>query len=341
MKTIILAAGFGSRLWPLSTATRPKQFQNLIGTTSPLRYSYELLRRIVPTDELYVLTLAGLEPLVFEQLPGIASTNVIAVPERRNTLPHTLYALSCVGADATEPVLFTAVDHYHADDAALLDDLQDILQRLSTETTKTHLLCTPADDINKSLGYVIADASGAITEFIEKPTGPVAERLAALNTVRTNTMWYVTSKASIETLLAAADNTVSTAAKHLLASTPATRIDTFLAMPFIDISHGLFEKAPGLIAAPVRTPFRDVGTFGALYAINQKDEHGNVALGPVVFDDASRGNFVVNQLDQPLAIINTHDSVIVQTPDGSLTAPLEDADAVGELYKQRIYGAAA
>ncbi len=69
MKTIILAAGFGSRLWPLSTSERPKQFQNFINDTSLLQHTYSLMSKVSEVADLYVLTLKGLEWLVVEQLP--------------------------------------------------------------------------------------------------------------------------------------------------------------------------------------------------------------------------------------------------------------------------------
>src|SRR5688572_30694717 len=112
MKTVILAAGFGSRLWPLSTSERPKQFQNFVKDKSLLQYTQEIFSQFTSINELYVLTVEGLEELVKEQLPNIPSSNIIAVPERRNTLPHTLYALKKLPVRGNEPVLFTPVDHF-------------------------------------------------------------------------------------------------------------------------------------------------------------------------------------------------------------------------------------
>jgi mannose-1-phosphate guanylyltransferase len=106
MKTVILAAGFGSRLWPVSTSEKPKQFQKLLHGKSLLAYTYEHMQHVSSDDELYVLVLEGMQPLVREELPDIADDHVLVVPERRNTLPHTLWALTQITDSPDEPVLF-------------------------------------------------------------------------------------------------------------------------------------------------------------------------------------------------------------------------------------------
>jgi mannose-1-phosphate guanylyltransferase len=334
MKCVILAAGLGSRLWPLSTQERPKQFQQLIGNQTPLQYTHSLLCQALPAKAVYVLTLSGLETLVHEQLPGVSQHNLITVPERRNTLPHTLLALNQLADTDAEPVLFMPADIYYAQPNDLLRALRGLKQ--VTTTIRTHLLCAPASGIDRSLGYVLVDGAGAVAAFVEKPDARTAKRLATSDGTYVNTMGYLTSSAAIRSQFGTLAAETGQLAAALLAAQPSQRKRTFLDMPFIDISHGLFEQADNLTALPIATPIIDIGKFSSLYAINKKDRHNNVAAGPVVFDGLSHGNFVVNRFNRPLAIINTQDSVIIQTPDGSLAAPLSHADAIGDIYKQQI-----
>jgi mannose-1-phosphate guanylyltransferase len=334
MKCVILAAGLGSRLWPLSTPERPKQFQQLIGNQTPLQYTHGLLCQALSAKAVYVLTLSGLETLVHEQLPDMPQHNLIAVPERRNTLPHTLFALNQLADTDTEPLLFMPADMYYARPNDLLRAVRGLEQ--VTTTTRTHLLCAPASSIDRTLGYVLVDEAGAVAAFVEKPDAHTAKRLASSTGTYVNTMGYLTSAAAIRSQLGTLAAETGQLAAALLSAQSSQRTHTFLDMPFIDISHGLFEQADNLTALPIATPIIDIGKFSSLYAINKKDRHNNVTAGPVLFDGLSHGNFVVNRFDRPLAIINTQDSVVIQTPDGSLVAPLSHVDTIGDMYKQQI-----
>lgn len=336
MKTVILAAGFGSRLWPLSTSERPKQFQRFINDQSLLQYTYELLRNFTPARDLYVLTLAGLEDLVAEQIPGIDSSNVIIVPERRNTLPHTAYALNKLKLASDEQVLFTPVDHYMRDTKTFLSDLKTIPARIADKHA-TYLLCSAPQTIDRSLGYVQTDTDGRVIQFVEKPDGEALAVLSKQDGVYLNTLRFITSLAAFSRLLDQAGSQTAAMAKAVLGASGSQLDKRFLTMPVVDISHGLFEKVRGLRALIVGGDFIDVGKFSTLYEVNKKDTQGNVVTGQVIFDGSCRNNFVINQLDQPLVVVDTQDSVIVQTAFGTIVSPMAAADRIGEIYKSVIH----
>lgn len=340
MKTVILAAGFGSRLWPLSTSERPKQFQTLIGDQSLLQHTYGFLSEIIQTEELYVLTLKGLEDMVFEQLPGINPDNVITVPERRNTLPHTLYALKMMNVADDESVLFCPVDHYIADGAKFSENIAKALSQATVATASTHLLCVEADTIESGLGYVQVDGESQVLQFIEKPDAQTIAELKNMNNVYVNTLRFITSVSAMRSALSRVDEDFAPPAAELLAASSEDLDSRFLAMQLIDISHGLFENdVAGLRAIPIKNDFIDIGRFSTLYQINKKDQRGNVIMGTVFIDDVSSGNFIVNQTSAPLAVVNTQNSVVIQTPNGSFTSPIKSAEAIGEIYKTRIKNA--
>lgn len=336
MKTVILAAGFGSRLWPLSTSERPKQFQNFINNRSLLQHTYELLSKVTPEDELYVITLSGLEYLVNEQLPNIKPTNVILVPERRNTLPHTAYALSQLKLEDDEPVLFGPVDHYLVDPDLFVTNLREVIKSTPKNLTETYLLGTKAHTIDKSLGYIQAGQAGNVTNFIEKPDADAIATLEAADNVYINTLRYITSKAAFITLLDGVNDASSQQIKQFITGTNAERTQNFLALPSLDISHGLFEKSLGLKIRSVASDFIDIGKFNTLYDINDKDDRDNAIVGNVVLGENCSGNFVINQLTQPLVLINTQNSVVIQGNQGSVVSPMQDADTIGSIYKSMI-----
>lgn len=338
MKTVILAAGFGSRLWPLSTSEKPKQFQPLINGQSLLRYTYTLLNKVIPADELYVLTLHGLEHHVVAELPDIAESHVIAVPERRNTLPHTLWALDALGADPDEPILFKSVDHYVLHPGAFLESLQTAIADLSRQPLSAMtLLCNTFQRFDKNDGYVLVDADRHVKEFMEKPSEAKLRELQTQGTVYRSPFVYACSKAVCLDALRQLKTPLADQAARLLEAPASEQTQVFLAMPTADISSALFQARIPMRVEVINYDFIDVGRFATLYELNPKDKGGNVCSGSVILAGSCRNNFIVNQLLQPLVVTNMSDMVIVQTPAGSLVAPMQDADMVGEVYKTQIY----
>jgi len=121
----------------------------------------------------------------------------------------------------------------------------------------------------------------------------------------------------------------------LLAADDNERRRIFPEVPIQDLAP-LFETSKDLMADVIEYEFLDVGKYDALYELNEKDKNGNVVIGKAIVDDDCRGNFIVNQLSEPLVVLGTQDSVVVQTANGSLAAPLAKANSIGDIYKQQI-----
>ncbi len=336
MKTVILAAGFGSRLWPISTSENPKQFQPLINGESLLVYTYRQLATVTPVDELYVLTLEGLEKHVRAQLPDIADDHIILVPERRNTLPHTVWALHALGGTPDEPVLFKSVDHYMRDADAFLASLSASTARYDRTKPAVTLLCTEYTSFDHNNGYLLADDSRRIVEYLEKPTEDMLEALRSKGSIYCSPFVYIACQSALEAALGKLDNEWSRAATKLVRAPESEFKQLFLGLPFIDISSTLFHDSKDLMMDTIKYDFVDVGKYDALYALNAKDVRGNVIMGEVVLSDDCQNNFICNRMPEPLAVVGCSDSVIVQTPHGSLVSSMKNANDIGELYKTRI-----
>lgn len=340
MKTVLLAAGFGSRLWPLSTSDKPKQFQTLLGDQSLLQYTYELFAKITPVEELYVLTKEDLKHWVIEQLPALNPNHIITVPDRRNTLPHTIIALRTITSSPDELVFFAGTDIWIESQTEFVTSLKACIAELErTKPSETITLVgssAPRPDVNA--GYLQVK-DGAVIQYVEKPSHANIEQLAKEGTVLKTMFSQVLSLNALRAPLSDPHNELGPAVMKLLDASKADLWEVFLALPFCDISNAAFMFAPNLHAYEVKTDFADLGTFAALHKVNDKDEQNNVARGNVIFDGDCHGNFVINETTAPLVVIDTSDAVIIQTASGSLCAPLEQSSRVGEIYKQKIYRA--
>jgi mannose-1-phosphate guanylyltransferase len=334
MKTVIMAAGFGSRLWPLSTSERPKQFQTIVGQQSLLQHTYQELSSFIPAEELYVLTLSGLEHLVTEQLPGLQSQNLIIVPARRNTLPHVAFALRAITTSTDEFVLFCPVDQlvtnlpnlHHALNAFAQVGLEDRTRRIT-------MFCPKANVLDSSLGYAAVDTRYKVKRFLEKPSVVVLQKYFRTENLYTSSFVFALSRNALLDALAKSN---APEVKRLLKCPKEKVTNTFMDMPFIDISSAVFQYAKNMVVIPLKTDFKDVGTYAALHALSAKDIRGNTIIGTVHVDEVSSNNYIVNQGTGPMVLLDIHNSIVIQTTAGTLISSEREVNKVGEVYKSKI-----
>jgi mannose-1-phosphate guanylyltransferase len=335
MKTVILAAGFGSRLWPISTSENPKQFQPLINNVSLLKYTYEQLKKITPERELFVLILEGMQKSVFKELPHLDAKQMIVVPERRNTLPHTLWALSTITNTQDEPVLFKSVDHFILNEDAFLSSLKQVTQ--NPDWPAITLLCTAYKEFNDNDGYCLVDASNRITYFLEKPSKEAVEDAVQKGTVYRSPFVFIATKRAMSEVLDELEEEWTPDAKVVLRASGAELKQSFLNLPIIDISTAVFQKSQKMQLAKIEYNYIDVGRFQELYTLNTKDANGNVIVGNVLVAGDCHNNLLINTSPSPMVVISRSESVIVQTEAGNLVSSFEEAHTIGKIYKEQIH----
>jgi len=337
MKTVILAAGFGSRLWPLSTSEKPKQFQPLIGGKSPLSHTYSVLCEAIQKDDIYVLGLKGMEALILEELPTLNPKNIVLVPERRNTLPHTLWALAEITDSADEPVVFKSADQFVLNPKEFNKTFRQGIKDYAAKPAALTLLCTEYKGFNSNDGYCLADDTGLIQSFLEKPTkGTLDAHRKGLHVYRSPLIYIATRN----TMSAALDEIPADwveDAKKILTGGDAPRQNLFLGLPFMDVSSAVFQESKTMRAIVIQYEYIDVGRFEEIYELNDKDAHGNVVLGDVIFGTECRNNLIINRTERPLVVIDRDNTVIVHTADGSLVSSFTHASMIGEIYKSQIH----
>jgi hypothetical protein len=313
-----------------------KQLVSLVGRSYMLAYTYNLYKRSVDQSELYVLTLADLQPLVEEHLPKVPKSHIITVPARRNILPHTLFALNWLNTAPDEPVMFVACDNMPANKATFRASLSKFIAWCGPTTTDTLLLCDAAENKGQK-GYVKLGSQNRVVSFRDS---------LAYIPAHSRPAWhqfphiYVVSKRGLSTALdAIEDKKLARQAKTLLSSPKKHLNRLHVAMPFVGNIFAFptpdkpYKCTPNTRAYLARLEMTDIGTYEAIYRIAPKDDRGNVIIGSVILDESSRGNLLINYTDKPLAVIRTANSAVIYTTEGCLTSPLSNADKIGALYK--------
>ncbi|HSI60715.1 MAG TPA: sugar phosphate nucleotidyltransferase, partial [Ideonella sp.] len=298
---LILAGGSGTRLWPLSTRARPKQFARLIDARrSMLRLTWDRVPASVPRERIFVNVARGHEALALQQLPGLVPGNLIVAPEERNTLPIAGFATAFIEQRLPgATVLMLASDSRVAGQAAFDAALHDCALAAQAGA---HLVAlgVPASSPSIHYGYMTRGEKAPFgtdawfgAGYLEKPALAVAERLLSEGRHDWNTgvfAWDAEVFFEACRRHAPAHHRIFEQMRGRLATMPpATLAALFAQLPALDLDRGLMEPlpaeraegAPCLVLVRGRFEWDDIGSFRSLGQHLAADAAGNAVLGAV------------------------------------------------------------
>ncbi len=304
MRILLLAGGGGTRLWPLSTEDRPKQFLPLLSEKSLLRETYE---RVLPlSHDVFVATSARHAPLVRRELPEVPAARILAEPVRRNSGPAILAGALRFAADG-DPVTVVIPSDQTVRDAAAFR--RAIGEAVSVADAASVVLLTAAPTRPEpDYGYV-EHSGGRVTGFTEKPKPDRARELAASGRHFWNAGIFVfrPSRLLAEAREVAGD-LVGATARWVESGSAAD----YEALPDVSIDFAVMEKIASVRAVPLDAGWSDVGTWRSVRDLRgASDSCGNLVISPL-----------------PVLAPGLKDTAVVVGPSGVLVLPFENE---GEL----------
>lgn len=344
---VILAGGVGSRLWPRSRQTSPKQFSDITGSgRTMIQETVDRLAGLVPDENIHIVTGERYRDLALEQLPQLPSENILAEPYGRNTGPAI--GLACAYLHARDPEAVVAF--LHADQAIpQVDAFQNSLKRAIEAAEADHLVTlgiTPTSP-NTGFGYIRSAAQLSsiaqnglpayeVDQFLEKPDLETAKAFLAEGTYFWNGGMFICSVSkmmqefkrqlpdSYELLVSMAQGYASQGADFDISA-------IWDKMPEISIDHGIMEGAENVAVVPLNAGWNDVGSWDAIEAVRDRDENNNcVARGEILTVD-SNGSIIYS--DKMVALIGVEDLVIVETDDALLVGRKDQMQQVKNIVE--------
>jgi len=342
MIVVIIAGGSGSRLWPLSTPTFPKQLLKVNGDSrSLLQNTYDRARKLTDAEKIYVVPETTLMPHVKEQLPEFSEDNFVVEPARRGTAHCILAALDHISKkhDADEPIAILSADHYIRDVEGFVHSFK-VAQEASANAGQITLVGVEPDYPATGMGYIQKGALADEDKFVfnvhsfkEKPDHNTAQEYLKSGSYLWNCGYFVGS-------INAFRNAMQTDAPELLANYEKLQQadqtnyeETYLQFETISIDYALIEKVHNLLVVPASFDWMDLGSFGDMYKAAEHDEEGNNVQGLVEVEEVEN-SFIQNQEDKPVAVIGLDNVVVVNTPDGILVARKDLSQKVGDVGKR-------
>lgn len=328
---VVLAGGVGSRFWPLSTPSRPKQLLPLVDESPLLTNTLERLAPLVPTARTLILTSAALAGPVGEAAPSVPRENLIAEPRPAGTAAALAYAADVIRRRAGDEAVMICV---HADWAiADADGFRATLAEAATVAESARGLVTVGivpTRADPGFGYIEpgepagVDSARRVARFVEKPTRDRAAQML-LQGYLWNSGIFVWCVGDF--LDEARAHTPELANALAIAAQPdAPTPDTFFAAVTapVSVDVGVLERSDRVLVIPGDFGWDDVGTWAALHRVRPADDAGNVVSGDVHVE-ASTGN-VVHAEGNAVVLYGVTDLVVVAR-DGLTLVTTRDRSA--------------
>lgn len=340
MISIIIAGGSGTRLWPLSTSSCPKQFLEVDDSgRSLLQKTYDRVKDI--SERIYIVTCKELHDKTAEQLPQIAHD--IVVEPSRGGLANAYYLglrrLKADGYGDDQQIFVLWADHLIHDDITFQTTVKEASHAVENGLNLVQFGIVPTYASNQ-LGYIKKgkELDGqANTYEIEswkyQPDQDTANEWFASGEYLWNAAYFVTtprytigeikrgsqeSYASYEAIVNASDSDLD-------------KVYTSQQVALLD--HVLSEKMQNAHVIACTFDWIDVGNFHDLHSVSSLDDEGNYIKGQLEQIDVTDA-YVHNELDVPLAIVGLDNIVVVATKNGILVASKSHARRVGEIAKK-------
>lgn len=343
---VLLSGGSGSRLWPLSRETYPKQLLSLLGEKTMLQQTAARVGDNTTFNAPIVVANAEHRFSIAEQLRGVGVNDATMVlePFGRNTAPAAaVAALIASESDPDALILVMPVDHWVKDAAAFSTAMTAGVA--AARQGRFVLFGVRPTSPATGYGYIgvgaaLPDTTGihAVSGFTEKPVLAMAEKLVAADDHLWNSgIFLLPVRLFIEELARLAPEVLAAARAALADATrdlDFLRLDeaAFKACPSISVDHAVMEKTRSAAVLPVDFEWSDVGSWSALWKMAGKDDAGNVTVGDVVMEGAT-GCYVRGE--GPLvAAIGVEDLIITATPDVVLVSTKDRDQDVSKVVNR-------
>jgi mannose-1-phosphate guanylyltransferase len=329
---VIMAGGVGSRFWPLSRSSRPKQFLDILGTGKTLlQQTFDRFSQVIPSENIYIVSNADYEELILEQLPGINKHQVLLEPSRKNTAPCIAYASHKIfQRDPSANMVVAPSDHLITKEEEFL---RVVSAGLDFTASRNALLTLGIKPSRPETGYGYIQANGdkhtvgdkdirKVKTFTEKPDYDMAKVFFESGEFFWNSGIFIWSMDSImnafENLMPELNTLFVEGASFYGTDEEKVFIaDAYPKCKSQSIDYGLMEKADNVYVLCSDFGWSDLGTWGSLYTHSAHDDAGNAIKGKNVFAYNLK-NCQVNVPDDKLVVVHGLEDFILVESDNIL-----------------------
>lgn len=343
-----MAGGIGSRFWPSSTEEKPKQFLDILNVgSSLLQQTYERCVKIVPSENILVVSNKAYKDLILEQLPNLPEQNILSEPSRNNTAPCIAYtALHLASKDPEATFAVLPSDHIILKENEFLSKMnQAFLFAKDNDAIVT--LGIQASRPDTGYGYIeLGNQQGGtpnsevytVKAFKEKPNRETAQLYLDSGNYLWNAgifIWNVNTilKSFEENANEILDVLLSDQKKFGTAEEQNYIDSAYPNTKSISVDFAILEKATNVYTIPADIGWSDLGTWKSLYAFLEKDTDGNVIHAKQTYVSDVKNSLVSGDDNKIIVIKGLDDYIVVDEPGALLIYPKSKEQEIKQLVK--------
>lgn len=337
-----MCGGIGSRFWPYSRTSLPKQFLDFFGTgTTLLQMTYERILPLVSPDNVIVVTNADYAGLVREQLPDIKESNILFEPARRNTAPCVAWAASHIKAlDPEGSMIVTPADHLITRQNNFIDAVRTGFEFVEKNNALLTLGITPTRP-DTGYGYIqvgqkVEGEISTVKTFTEKPDIELAKLFLSTGEFFWNSgifLWRASTILEAFEKCAPEIAGIFAKGKDTMGTDRETQFidEVFASCPAISIDYAVMEKAANVYVETVSFGWSDLGTWSALYDHSPKTREGNVTQNCNVLTYDATGNIFAVRGEKLVVVSGLHDYIVADAGDVLLICPKSEEQLIRNI----------
>jgi mannose-1-phosphate guanylyltransferase len=327
--TVIMAGGVGSRFWPLSRRSRPKQLLDLFGHGTMVRRTVDRLLPLVPAERQVVVTGRVLGDAMRQELPELPARNVLEEPMGRNTAPAIGWAAAEILARDPDAILaILPADQLIVDE----DDYRATVGRAVDAAAQGRIvtLGIPATRPETGYGYILAGEEvdtgvHSVAAFKEKPALETALAYLADGRYYWNAgMFFAPARLMMDEMARHAPDVSEGLDRLTRESVDVVYPD----LPSISIDYAVMERTDKVAVIPGNFGWSDVGSWRTLWDYRE-DGASTYTRGDVIELDGSDNVLFAD--GGTVATVGVSDLIVVHTPDATLVCPRESAQRIREI----------
>jgi len=349
---VILAGGRGTRFWPQSRKSRPKQLLTIVGNKTMIRATVERVQPEIPFDKIIVMAGDFCADAIRSELPEVSHDCIIAEPSGKNTAPCiALAAYKIAKSDPNAVMAVLPADHIIgkelifknalslATQAALVDD-NLITFGIVPDRPETGYGYIERGDAALFLGH---STVFKVSKFVEKPDRERAKTYLSSGNYFWNSGIFIWKASSIirsfENHLPNISRVIEQYLDHLNTPAEANALDAIYdQFENVSIDYGIMEKADQVLVIPLDCGWNDVGTWSSLHGVWGDDSEGNAVDGHALCLNSN--GCIISSPHKLATLIGVEELIVVDTPDALLICRktnAQDVRKLQELLSERGY----
>ena len=342
---VIMAGGIGSRFWPMSRASLPIQFLDILGTGETLiQQTFRRLKKICPIENIIIVTNKNYKILCQEQLSDLVEKNILCEPAMRNTAPCVAYAAFKIQSENSNAnMIIAASDHIITKEDEFVRVVNDCLELSANNDILLTIGIKPSRP-DTGYGYIQFTEEVLVSHkkvrkvktFTEKPNQELALNFLDSGDFLWNSGMFVWSAKSITLAYRKHLNDIYTVFEDGKTKYNTEKEEEYIDRVFpgcknISIDYGIMEKSDKVYVYPASFGWSDLGTWGSLYTHLDLDKNKNAILGDNVMLYDSSDNIVNVPKEKQVVLQGLNGYIIVESKGVLLVCKKEDEQQIKQF----------